>query len=938
MTKNIYSFFIDNLLLVLVYYFSADLSVHFLSVPPSHAVAIWPPTGISLAAVLLRGYRVLPAIFIADLIVAIEIVGFSDFVGSVFSLAVGFQAMVTAWIGAYLVRHFIGVDNPLIDNQSIILFLFLGGPVSLVLPSAFALGVEYWLGMLESSDLLIGFLTWWLGGTIGVIIFAPLVLIVFGGQIQRSRIVSIIIPLSFLFVLLVYLFVYTKNHEHQRLRRVFDWKVQVLHKETVSKIDEMRHELQGMKAFAKLAYPLNQKKIADFSRYVLAHNPEITALAWVPRITSEKRTEFESKIGKSLFKQQQKGETIKSALKTEYFAIEYIESLENYHALIGLDFVSRQQIKQILGTAEIKDDTEALMVATTYLQNKTHKFTVLIMPVIKEDTQVSDEHLKGYVALFLPFHSVLNHAVELAKNEQINLNIAGLGINHDQVIGRVESHRYEIKSVDSIRRFGIELSFTYFPSDHFVLSHGSLPIGWVFILGLGVTGLVGFTLLSVTGQTAQTQKIVEQRTKDLFFKQQLLQTVFDSVQEGIVACDEKGKVTFFNHAAEKICGEDFFDSKPERWQAYFKITDLHGIALLSELESPFNQLLSVKKVRDFEFSLIAKDNLKKILKMNSAQVLNQSGQMTGAVASFQNITRQKQVLDELKKLSWAVEYSPASILMTDKNGNIEYVNSKFVEMTGYSAKEVEGKNPAFLSAGKTDKKKYKHLWKTILSGNEWRGDFLNRKKNSHYYWSKQLIAPIADEQHKITHFVAIQEDVTEEREAEKLLSYQASHDELTGLLNRRECEKRLDRVIHTARIQNSKHVFCFLDLDKFKIVNDSCGHKAGDYLLLEVCELFKKQLRQRDFLIRLGGDEFGIIMEHCSIDQAVVLANRICQLIADYEFDWEGRLFKIGVSIGLVEINEKVQGYSEIVSQADEACYAAKKAGRGQVCVYGKAS
>lgn len=285
-------------------------------------------------------------------------------------------------------------------------------------------------------------------------------------------------------------------------------------------------------------------------------------------------------------------------------------------------------------------------------------------------------------------------------------------------------------------------------------------------------------------------------------------------------------------------------------------------------------------------------------------------------------------------MSWAVEYSPASILITDKDGCIEYVNSKFVESTGYSVKEITGKNPSFLSAGETDKRKYTQLWQTILSGNEWQGEFLNVNKNGELYWSRQLIAPILNDHQQITHFIAIQEDVTEARKTTERLSYQASHDELTGLLNRRECEKRLDRIIQSARIQQSKHVFAFLDLDEFKIINDSCGHAAGDYLLQEVCELFKKQLRQRDALTRMGGDEFGIIMEHCSLDQAFTVANKICKSVDDYEFVWEGQQFKIGVSIGLAEVDQYAPSYTQIISQADDACYTAKKHGRGRVSVY----
>jgi integral membrane sensor domain MASE1 len=194
MQKKVLFLLFDNLLVVLAYYFAAHLSVSFLSAPPSYASAIWPPSGISLAAVLLKGYRILPAIFIADLIIAIELVGFADFIGITFSLMGGFQAMITAWIGASLINRFLGANNPLIDNKSIGLFFLLGGPVSMVLPSAFALGVEYWLGMIKGSEFLLGVVTWWLGGSIGTIIFAPITLIIFGGGLSEQELPPLLFP------------------------------------------------------------------------------------------------------------------------------------------------------------------------------------------------------------------------------------------------------------------------------------------------------------------------------------------------------------------------------------------------------------------------------------------------------------------------------------------------------------------------------------------------------------------------------------------------------------------------------------------------------------------------------------------------------------------------------------------------------------------------
>jgi len=356
--------------------------------------------------------------------------------------------------------------------------------------------------------------------------------------------------------------------------------------------------------------------------------------------------------------------------------------------------------------------------------------------------------------------------------------------------------------------------------------------------------------------------------------------------------------------------------------------------LLQEGENPLIKLLNSQKVNDFEFSLLAADKSMKILKANNAQVVNEQRQVIGAVVSFQDITIQKQYINELKKLSWAVEYSPASILMTDKLGNIEYVNHKFIELTEYTLEEVKGKNPRILSSGKTPAQEYKSLWDTVLAGKEWSGEFYNQKKSGEFYWSRQIISPIKNERQEVIHFVAIQEDITAEKQAAEVLSYQASHDELTGLLNRRECEKRLGQIIISAHMQYSKHVFCFLDLDEFKVVNDSCGHLAGDDLLREVCELFNSQLRQRDTLARLGGDEFGIIMEHCSLAQAEIVAEKICKLIKDYEFIWEDSQFTIGVSIGLTAIDFNSSSFTEVIGQADDACYSAKKAGRGQVRAY----
>jgi diguanylate cyclase (GGDEF)-like protein/PAS domain S-box-containing protein len=178
------------------------------------------------------------------------------------------------------------------------------------------------------------------------------------------------------------------------------------------------------------------------------------------------------------------------------------------------------------------------------------------------------------------------------------------------------------------------------------------------------------------------------------------------------------------------------------------------------------------------------------------------------------------------------------------------------------------------------------------------------------------------------------EDITETRRLAEQLSYHASHDPLTKLLNRREFDKRLKRVLETVKGENSEHALCYLDLDQFKLVNDSCGHTAGDELLRQMGELLKNNVRKRDTLARLGGDEFGILMEHCNLQQAKRVAESLRKQVEDFRFGWGDHIFNVGVSIGLVPIGNTGLNSIDVLKQADAACYAAKDAGRNRIHVY----
>lgn len=194
--------------------------------------------------------------------------------------------------------------------------------------------------------------------------------------------------------------------------------------------------------------------------------------------------------------------------------------------------------------------------------------------------------------------------------------------------------------------------------------------------------------------------------------------------------------------------------------------------------------------------------------------------------------------------------------------------------------------------------------------------------------------PLHDDNGELNGLVVVFRDVSETRALTKQLSYQARHDPLTGLVNRREFESRLQTAIENARGERLKHVVCFLDLDRFKIINDQCGHAAGDELLRQLAATLKQQIRSNDLLARIGGDEFGLLLENCPLGNAVAIADEIRGVIEEFDFVWEGARFQIGVSIGLVVVDDRANDVASITALADAACYTAKHEGRNRIHVY----
>jgi diguanylate cyclase (GGDEF)-like protein/PAS domain S-box-containing protein len=281
-----------------------------------------------------------------------------------------------------------------------------------------------------------------------------------------------------------------------------------------------------------------------------------------------------------------------------------------------------------------------------------------------------------------------------------------------------------------------------------------------------------------------------------------------------------------------------------------------------------------------------------------------------------------------------IENTNDGIIVTDSNGNILLANPAFEVVTGYSAEEVIGKNPKFLQSGLHNDEFYRKMWKEILTNGFWQGEIWNKRKDGELFAEWLTISSLKDSNGKITHYVAVFSDITEHKRNIEQLRKLAHYDLLTGVPNRYLFTKRLESLIKTSRRYNQQFAILFLDLDRFKNVNDTLGHHAGDILLQKVAQRLKRILRKKDTIARIGGDEFIIILPNLKhIREAIQTAEVIIESLKA-SFSLNGQEVYISTSIGISFYPYDGEDIESLIRNADRAMYQAKKSGRNHFELY----
>jgi len=321
-----------------------------------------------------------------------------------------------------------------------------------------------------------------------------------------------------------------------------------------------------------------------------------------------------------------------------------------------------------------------------------------------------------------------------------------------------------------------------------------------------------------------------------------------------------------------------------------------------------------------------------------------NGQVAGFEGVARDVTESKMAAEALfqekERLHVTLESIGDAVITTNTRYEVEYINPIGESITGWRSEEAKGQKleevlrlvdeehgkPISLPLAKWVREGVRVALSdpAVVCDREGNGTSAIELNG----------APIRDSENHVVGAVLVFHDVTKLRSLAKQLAYQATHDALTGLINRREFDLRVQNALHSASDKRISHALCYIDLDQFKVVNDTSGHHAGDELLKQITSLMGKQLRQSDTLARLGGDEFGLLLNGCDIERAEQIAEKIRKSVAAFRFVWEENTYRVGTSIGVVSITGESSSLPELLSAADSACYVAKELGRNRVHVY----
>lgn len=714
--------------------------------------------------------------------------------------------------------------------------------------------------------------------------------------------------------------------------------------------------------FVATEFEPSRDAVQAFTAPTLARHRWLNALSFNRLIADEQRANFEKSLQKSIpgyriAERDVDGKLIVAAKRGEYIPVVQIEPLIGNEAALGYDIFSDPVRRQAITEARNTGRTVATGRIKLVQVAQPDQFGFLIFSPLHAKGGSDEPLTTRFVGLsvgVIRANDIIATPTDTTKDITLQFTDRSAPANEQTLAinSNLTGENIASSTQASAQALRIEQAMNFAGRDWRIVAtpaYGkySTKSGWLTYASL-LTGLLFTALFSLVTQRSfalwKSNNTLSNEINDrknaqqaLLESENQLRLVTNAMPAVISYTDKESRVRFHNKAFSYWVGLPDAEITGRSLEEILKPDDYAAI-------KPRMQIALQGKRQDYERMVYLREGAPPTYAMaNLIPHFNENKEVVGVFSMTTDISARKKIEDELAAEKERAQVTLASIgegvITSDANGKLVYMNPVAEELIGTRLENVRGKPVnevfSFISEGAREPLENPLLRcireKQVVGLDD--QSVLLRPDGAEYPIDDST-APILGSAGQTMGAVLVFSDVSQQRFLSRQLSHQASHDPLTGLINRREFEERLKRAITEVRGGKLQHVLFFMDLDQFKIVNDTCGHVAGDALLRQISAAFERELRHSDTLARLGGDEFGVLLEHCPTEQAMHIADQLLNAARDLRFTWAGRVFPIGVSIGLIAITTDTESHTEIMRSADAACYVAKDRGRNRVQLF----
>jgi len=766
------------------------------------------------------------------------------------------------------------------------------------------------------------------------------------------------------------IFTYSSQQEHKQKALEFENYASELLNVLEQNINLYQGNLYTLANFFDHSEVVTRSEFNDFTRRTLLQQTEIQALVWIRYVSLTERHVFEEDIlkeGFADFKIFDKSAPSKTAPQyDDYSVVTYIEPFEGNKKALGLNVFSDKKVSETLFKSIKINDITATPGVKLVQDNQTKRGIITYLPVFKRiDTMAVTANetalLRGFVASVFYIKDIVHEALSDIDKTKVMVEIYDQQDNETSQLLYSNQTQSELLQENDQQKLTFVKEFAvadrYWKISFSTLQHYHQKnwSSWFVLLGgLVFTAMFSGFLMALSGRSAFIRQAVEERTKDLaqvnyvltktnnalastniklqdseYQFRKLVQTQSAIVWRFDIEAD---CFTFVSDGAESLLGY----SNEEWYEKDFWVNHIHKDDRKRALSYTLTAAINRQKY-DFEYRMVSNSGQIVWVK-DIVNVVSQNGLIAELVGVMIDISAEH-IAEEQTRLAATTFETLEGITITDANAMVLKVNKAFTKITGYTEQESVGQHMSFLKSGRQNAAFYADLWKQLCDTGKYEGEIWNRKKNGEVFPEWITITAVKDSFGNVTHFVGIFSDISVKKASEEEIRSLAFYDPLTNLPNRRLLLDRIQQEILEAKRDKHFGAVIFLDLDRFKILNDSLGHHVGDELLIKVGARLKSVLRDGDTASRLGGDEFVVLLPfqensaETAADKAINVAEKI-RVLLNEPYHLQNNEHTFSSSLGIAIFPEDSDQANDILQKSDTAMYLSKERGKNCISFY----